>query len=515
MPHQPPSARPADTLQTDPLLPFVHLVRSGEFHYAYDVNTRRIIRVSPAMWDLLKGYGRLGRQELLAAHLARHGRQQAEASLEQIDLARSRDGLFLSVRPEDVSPPTPERVASALESQRGQLILNVTNECNFRCRYCVYGGSYPEHRGHSSVVMARSTAQAAIDEFLAHSQDAKGPVISFYGGEPLLGFDLIRRCVEHVRQHDSVRRVRFALTVNGSLLSGERAEFLGGEDFLVSVSLDGPAELHDRNRRTRSGEATWQRVTGNIEAFLERFPSYRTNGQLRFIAVVSPTTDLRRVQDFFSSCNLFTDAMGLEVDEQRPQGQAGDPGATPLRQSAAVLYADFVASLKSGQYQAQRNSRTRWVQTSLFQKAFALFHNRGYLSPHLPRRVEILNTCIPGARRNFVNVRGEYYACERVVECQRGRIGSVAGGVDSARVLALLREWQQASSDQCRFCWCLPTCTAGCFATVGTTDGVNAQAMQAQCASHRQRMHRLLTDYCSILQANPQAFDFVGDMEFS
>ena len=492
--------------------PFVHKFQTNRQKYVYDGNTRRIIRVSPVVWDVIEDFGCKDGRQVIAGHSSRWNGEEITAAMREIAQAQKEQGLFLSNRPRQIRLPGKEMIKKRLDEQREQLILNVTEDCNFRCSYCVYGGGYPEYRAHSARKMSWDVARAAITEFMSHSGGTEGRVISFYGGEPLLNLPLIRRCVAFARQGWSDPAVRFSMTTNGYLLRGRAAEFLADEGFTITISLDGPADIHDRHRRTKGGAPTWAQVAANIRGLLAAHPEYRTNHRLRFAAVATRTTDLGEIQRFLGSCELFADGMGLEVSGQEQPTDKPEPllPDDPLVLSTKVLRQEFVDGLKSGAFLVEHACRSRWVQTSVFQKAFVTFHKRGFLSPHLPETMVILSPCLPGARRAFVNAGGGYYACERVLECQEGLIGNVHEGVSLDRVMALLDRWIQANHDQCRYCWCLSWCRVGCFANVGEKGVVTRESKQKACSLHRRSMHQLLTEYCDILEENHRAFDYTA-----
>ena len=224
--------------------PFIHRFQTQRHKYVYDVNTRRIIRVWPVVWDVLADYGLMGSDQIVAKHSSSHEVAEIKAALEEVALAREQKGLFLSLHPSEIVIASREKIEERLREQREQLILNVTEDCNFRCSYCVYGGGYGHHRTHSAGKMSWEVARAAIDEFLSHSGHSEGRVISFYGGEPLLNLPLIRRSVAHVRRNSGQADVRFALTTNGYLLTGETAKFLSREGFLIVISLDAVSYTH-------------------------------------------------------------------------------------------------------------------------------------------------------------------------------------------------------------------------------------------------------------------------------
>ncbi|MCY2926111.1 MAG: radical SAM protein [Planctomycetota bacterium] len=309
----------------------MHKFRTERRQYVYDVNTSRILRTSPVVWDIVEDHGRLSVAEVQSKFAGRHEPRDIAAALAHIDTAQQEKGLLLPLRPTRIEAPyDSEEIGSRLATSRGQLILNVTEDCNFRCSYCVFGGRYPNHRTHSARYMPLHVAHAAVDDHLAHSGDVTQPVVSFYGGEPLLAVAIIRDVVEYVRKLAGAKRVLFSLTTNGSLLTGDTANFLAREEFSIVVSLDGPRYIHDRHRRTRSAGPTWALVMENIQTFLARHPHYRSNGKMGFSAVVAPGTDLREMREFFDDCGLFTNEMHLNVTTPIEMGdlQVRDSSAT-------------------------------------------------------------------------------------------------------------------------------------------------------------------------------------------
>jgi uncharacterized protein len=123
--------------------------------------------------------------------------------------------------------------------------------------------------------------------------------------------------------------------------------------------------------------------------------------------------------------------------------------------------------------------------------------------------------CLPGMRRVFVSVDGDYYPCERVVESPNNIIGNVSQGVNAEKVMALLDRWNRANLQTCGHCWCLPTCGVGCLASAWNDGTMDPSVKARACARHRQEIHRLLVEYCGILEENPRAFDFAAQIHVS
>ena len=152
-----------------------------------------------------------------------------------------------------------------------QMILGLTENCNLRCKYCIFSGNYEEMRTHTFKRMEKETALKSvqnmdyINEWKEYAPD-KQPVISFYGGEPLLRFDLIQEVVAYVKQTGF--KTMFSMTTNGTLLTDHIIEFLVTHNVMISVSLDGSKEMHDKNRVFANERGTFDVVYGNIRKLL-------------------------------------------------------------------------------------------------------------------------------------------------------------------------------------------------------------------------------------------------------
>lgn len=499
--------------------PFVHKFRAERGHYVYDVNTSRILRTSPVVWDVVEDHGRLATAEVQSKFVGRHESREIAAALTCIDTAQREKGLLLSVRPTRIeSPYSDEEIGRRLATRRGQLILNVTEDCNFRCSYCVFGGRYPNRRTHSVRYMPLHVAHAAVDDYLAHSREVTQPVVSFYGGEPLLAVAIIKDVVEYVRKLAGSKRVLFSLTTNGSLLTGDTAKFLAREGFSILVSLDGPGHVHDCHRRTRTGRPTWAIVTENVRTFLARCPEYRSNGKMGFSAVIAPGTDLRDVRDFFGGCDLCTGEMHLnlatptEVGGSRFRDSSSPDTARPGLEAITV---EFFNRLQCGAYGEVSRSPAYWVHSRTLEEPLVRFHHRKYVSPHLPMTYRFSSTCLPGERRVFVTVDGDYFPCEQIPPADSVKIGDVRRGLDAARISEMVHQWVAASRDECLACWCLPICGAACFANAQNGAGdVTPASKRSACTAYRQQMHSVLVAYSGVLAANPKAFDYSREAAF-
>ncbi len=249
--------------------PFIQPFANLGKYYFYDVNRHKIVRISENCYNSLTTvtYGNIG-----------------EPSVEICTL-RSQ-GFLSGNRPIEIRHPSDESVADLLQKRILKLCLQVTQQCNFRCRYCVYSGSYVNRR-HSAKRMTWDIARKGIDFLLDRSRDTPFIDVSFYGGEPLLEFELIQRCVAYVESQAKGKRVSYHITTNGSLLTKDVVEFLSSLPLNLTVSLDGPKEVHDRNRRLSGNEGSFDLVYANIQMIKHDFPDFLS--RVSFSVVIDPT----------------------------------------------------------------------------------------------------------------------------------------------------------------------------------------------------------------------------------
>jgi uncharacterized protein len=494
--------------------PFVHKFKTERHKYVFDVNTLRILEVAPVVWDIVEDYGKLTPEELICKHGNSYGSQEIVAACEAISISQKKDGLLLNNRPLCVTMPyTDEIVRQRIETQRELLILDTTQRCNFRCLYCAYNGRHQHRRPHAPLDMSLDVARRAIHDYLAHCppDGSRNPPIAFYGGEPLLNLALLKQIVAETRDLPDGRHPDFSVTTNASLLAGDAAEFLAAENFAVTVTMDGPRDIHDRQRKSVDGSDTWGQVVSNVIAFLSRYPQYR-DAKFTINTVLAPPVDVVAIKDFFLSCDFLPVKYKHMFLSLSPESTGMLPFEVKLGLAGyEALYGTFVAGLLRGA--GADGSPERAFLNDLFLDEYAKFHKRGYNpvgAGGYGATYGFCSTCVPGSQRLFVKTDGSYYPCERVQdETECVRIGSVWEGIDLSKVRWLLQEYANMHGDVCRECWCLPVCSATCFASLQDGESLSRDRQNAECESSRSCIHKLMEKYCTILEGNNEAFRFV------
>ena len=157
-----------------------------------------------------------------------------------------------------------------------QITFETTQDCNLSCKYCIYSKSYKNTRNITRKKLEFKTAKKALDLIFALIKDRRNKsfAIGFYGGEPMLNFDTVRRIVEYAQIHFTDFEINFSMTTNGTLFKKEDIDFLSEHKFRLLVSLDVPEDVHNAKRVYRSGEGTFEKITENLKKIKKTYPNY-------------------------------------------------------------------------------------------------------------------------------------------------------------------------------------------------------------------------------------------------
>lgn len=396
------------------------------------------------------------------------------------------NGLLQKTIINEIEHPETQNVKFLTEHYMGNLILQVTQQCNMRCKYCAYSGNY-FNREHASNRMNYETAKKAIDFYLIRSDKAEKLWLSFYGGEPLLEFELIKNCVAYILKHRGDKEVGFTMTTNGTLLTKEVIEFLVEHKFTLMVSLDGDKESHDINRRFKTGGGSFDTILKNLRTLKEYDKNYYKD--VMFNCVISYTTDFKKIYNFYTESDLFTpesvnfnfvNSVGLK-----------DPHLLEITQQNArierLAYIKMLlAVLEKKEWDAQSLMLRRQLQD--IELLYAQLHRHTIES----KKTHHGGPCIPAVRRLFVEINGAFFPCERVSERDEQMcIGSLDKGLDYDRMYFFLNHGQMIQ-DRCLSCWNLRTCVF-CLAEISKENHKLTEEMLFQvCEKSKNRTLTLL-----------------------
>lgn len=404
--------------------------------YVYDRHTNAVVMLTDDEYEELVA---IEKGELAADNSAVIKRYQEQ-------------GLFQPNVVEEIEHSSTDKIEPYLGSRVQQLTLQVTQQCNLRCAYCAYSGIYEKNRVHSSARMSFETAKKAIDHFISHNHEISKVVIGFYGGEPLLEYELIKRCVEYVKLNIEGKRLRFNMTTNGTLLTDEVVDFLVENEFYLSISLDGSQKEHDVNRKFKNGKGSFETIINNIKRIRDRYPEYEKN--MSIMTTVNPHMDLGCVVDYFNTEELMKDKHIVfnTMNEK------------DLKESA--VYEDEFYNIRNFEYIKLLFSMIgkidqKYVSPLVIRSGSSVEQYFKSIRNHSPltRKMHHGGPCVPGVRKLFVRTDGYLYPCERVNELQSYYcIGHVDKGINIEQAKSILNIGK-LSSRWCKQCWALRHCS--------------------------------------------------------
>lgn len=360
-------------------------------------------------------------------------------------------GIFQPNIVEKIEHPRTAIIEQYLKTRLKQVTLQVTQQCNLRCEYCAYSGIYERNRTHSNQRMSFETAKKAIDFFLERNGELPIVVIGFYGGEPLLEFDLIKQCVEYAKSQVEGKKIRFNMTTNATLLNDHIVDYLVENNFTLSISLDGSRQEHDINRKFANGQGSFDIIMGNIERIQKRYPEYCK--EIMILTTINPYMDLGCALEFFSTKEIFSDKQIIfsPMNESRlNQELSYDKNYFRIRNFEHIK----VLSSLAGKLDKKYVSPLAIISRSKVEKREKLIHSHIKISPIVHHG----GPCMAGVQRLFVRVDGTLFPCERVNErIDYYKIGTLEDGLDVVKIRKLINIGELTETE-CKKCWNLRQC---------------------------------------------------------
>lgn len=317
------------------------------------------------------------------------------------------------------------------------LVLEVAQDCNLRCTYCYAdGGTY----GAVPCLLAPATARRAVRYLLDNSGDRGHVTLIFFGGEPLLNMQAVRAATREAISYgrSSGTEVHFSLTTNGTLLNPEIVSFLHANRVSVTVSMDGPRDIHDLNRPDESGHGTYNKIVSRLGPLLKDSP----------VPVVARATLVP--DQWHRVVEVFDHLSGLGFHE------VGIAPVSPVNKALLPTAEQDAALLKGFGLLAGR---------------FVAHAGKGLIMPFsnildLLGRIHLGQTkpvsCGAGFGYMSVDAKGGFFPCHRLTGNADFCTGNLATGINKDRINSCLAALNEGRTESCSKCWARTLCAGGC-----------------------------------------------------
>lgn len=416
-------------------LRMIHAFENNGYYIVLDVNSGSIHSVDEMVYDILKAFpNSFSIPDVIQKFNGKYDEDSLRQACEEIK-ELEKEGLLYS-------PDLDEELLWAqLKKNNGvkALCLNIAHDCNLACKYCFASkGDYNTHRG----LMSEEVACKALDFLAAHSGSRKNIEVDFFGGEPLLNFDVVKKAVAHGREieKEGKKKFHFTITTNGTLLNDEIIDYINENMENVVISLDGRKEVNDAMRYYRGGQGSYDRIVPLAKKLVEA-----RNGKQYYIRGTFTAKNIDFAEDVFYIADL-----GFREVSVEPVVGTGEPFHLREEHIPAILEEyDRLAKMYLD-YTAEGN-----------QLKFYHFNINLYNGPCVHRRVL---ACGAGFEYLAVSPEGYLYPCHQFVGQEEFIIGTVEEGIQNEEIAARFKNCNIMTKDECKNCWAKYFCSGGCHA---------------------------------------------------
>ena len=456
----------------------IHQYKQGGYNIVLDICSGSVHVVDEVAYDIIGMFEEKSRGEIIAAMKEKYADRSditetdLEECYEQVEGLKKAGKLF--------APDTFEPMAGALKEKTAGVVkalcIHIAHTCNLNCAYCF--ASQGKYQGERAI-MSLEVGKRALDFLIENSGSRHNLEVDFFGGEPLMNWDVVKEMVAYARsiEKEHNKNFRFTLTTNGLLIDDDVIEFANKEMSNVVLSLDGRKEIHDRYRVDYAGNGSWERIVPKFQKLVEARggKNYYMRG-----------TFTHANPDFLKDIQQMLDLGFSELSMEPVVCAADDPSALTEEDMAVVM--DQYEKLAELMLQRDKEG-----------KPFTFYHYMIDLTggPCIYKRI---SGCGSGTEYMAVTPWGDLYPCHQFVGDEKFRLGDIWEGVTNTEIQNEFAACNVYAHPECRDCWARLYCSGGCAANAYHATGSVTGIYEQGCRLFRKRME------CAIMVAVDRAF---------
>lgn len=443
----------------------IHQYKMGGYNIVLDPNSGSVHSVDEVAYDIIGMYENHTPEEITKEIVERYGEKEGVTPedvaevLEDIETLKKEGKLF--------SEDTYRNLAIDFKNRPTvikAMCLHIAHDCNLACKYCFAGEG--EYCGDRSL-MSFEVGKQAFDFLIANSGTRKNLEVDFFGGEPLMNFEVVKQLVAYAREQEKIhnKNFRFTLTTNGVLLDEEVMDFANKEMYNVVLSLDGRKETNDRMRVSRNGKGSYDLIVPKFKEMVKRRgdKEYYIRGTYTHY-----NTDFTK--DILHMADLGFTKLAMEPVVASPDA----PYA--LREEDLPVLFDQYEKLAAEMIRREKNG-----------KGFTFFHYMIDLEggPCIAKRIA---GCGVGTEYVAVTPWGDLYPCHQFVGDENYLLGNVFDGITNEEVRSRFKMCNIYTRPQCNDCFARLYCSGGCSANAYHATGSIEGIYELGCKLHRKRV---------------------------
>lgn len=444
----------------------IHQYQLGGYNIVLDVCSGAVHAVDELAYDMIALYEQCPKDEVLHRITEKYGSRD---DITPEDIAECYDDITaLKEQGKLFSPDTFEPIAGTLKQKTAGVVkalcLHIAHTCNLNCAYCF--ASQGKYHGDRAV-MSFEVGKQALDFLVAHSGTRRNLEVDFFGGEPLMNFQVVKDLVAYARsiEKDAGKNFRFTLTTNGLLIDDDVIDFANRECSNVVLSLDGRKEIHDRYRVDYAGNGSWEKIVPKFQKLVKSRggKNYYMRG-----------TFTHANPDFLEDIKVMLDLGFRELSMEPVVAAEGDASALTEEDLPVVME----------QYEKLAELM---IQKRKAGDPFTFYHYMIDLTggPCIYKRI---SGCGSGTEYMAVTPWGDLYPCHQFVGEEKFRLGDIWKGVENTAIQDDFMACNVYAREECRTCWARLYCSGGCAANAYHATGSVRGVYEYGCKLFRKRM---------------------------
>jgi len=444
----------------------LHQYKLNGYNIVLDTCSGSVHSVDDVAYDIIAMFETASEDEIVHAMMDKYGDRE-DVTEDELRLCIG-DVRTLKKMGKLFTPDTFAPMAGTLKERSGDVVkalcLHVAHTCNLNCSYCF--ASQGKYHGDRAL-MSFEVGKRALDFLIEHSGKRRNLEVDFFGGEPLMNWDVVKNLVKYARsvEKEHGKNFRFTLTTNGVLIDEDVIEFSNREMSNVVLSLDGRKEIHDRLRVDYAGNGSYERIVPKFKQFVQSRGSknYYMRG-----------TFTHANPDFTKDVFHMADMGFTELSMEPVVCAEGDPaGLTPedievVKDQYEVLACEMLKRQKEG-------------------RPFTFYHYMLDLTegPCIYKRI---SGCGSGTEYMAVTPWGDLYPCHQFVGEEAYKLGNIWDGVTNTDLREEFRACNAYSRPECKDCWAKLYCSGGCAANAYHATGTIAGVYKPGCELFKKRI---------------------------
>lgn len=450
----------------------IHQYINNGYYIVLDVNSGSVHQVDPLMYEVVEFLSGKMKDLLKPAPIAEDLKKEAVLSLKgryeegeieevfaDIQEMIDREELFAADVYRDYVMDFKKR-----ETVVKAMCLHIAHDCNLACQYCF--AEEGEYHGRRAL-MSYEVGKKALDYLIANSGSRRNLEVDFFGGEPLMNWDVVKKLVAYGRSQEPLhnKQFRFTLTTNGVLLNDEIMDFCNKEMSNVVLSLDGRSEVNDKMRPFRNGRGSYDLIVPKFQTFAKQ-----RGEKDYYIRGTFTRNNLDFSEDVFHFADLGFEKMSIEPVVASPE------------EAYAIREEDLPRILNEYDKLA-----LEYIKRHKEGRGFTFFHFMLDLSqgPCVAKR---LSGCGSGTEYLAVTPWGDFYPCHQFVGQDEFLLGNVDDGVIKTELRDEFKLCNVYAKDKCRECYARFYCSGGCAANSYNFHGSINDAYDIGCEMQKKRI---------------------------